>query len=73
MVGNSLRSDVLPVLALGGWAVHVPAALSWSHEHADRPAASEHFFEVSALAAVPPLIRTPIPAAPGARGRAGTP
>jgi putative hydrolase of the HAD superfamily len=32
MVGNSPRSDVLPVLAIGGWAVHVPAALSWSHE-----------------------------------------
>lgn len=73
MVGNSLRSDVLPVLELGGWAVHVPAALSWSHEDADPPAAAERFFEVSALAAVPPLIRTPIPAAPGARGRDGTP
>jgi putative hydrolase of the HAD superfamily len=32
MVGNSPRSDVLPVLAVGGWAVHVPAAVSWSHE-----------------------------------------
>ena len=35
MIGNSLRSDVLPVVELGGWAVHVPAALSWSHEHVD--------------------------------------
>lgn len=35
MVGNSLRSDILPVVELGGWAVHVPAALSWSHEHVD--------------------------------------
>ena len=38
MIGNSLRSDVLPVVEAGGWAVHVPAALSWSHEHADVPA-----------------------------------
>jgi putative hydrolase of the HAD superfamily len=38
MVGNSPRSDILPVLAIGGWAVHVPAALSWSHEHDDVPA-----------------------------------
>ena len=37
MIGNSLRSDVLPVVEAGGWAVHVPAALSWSHEHADVP------------------------------------
>jgi putative hydrolase of the HAD superfamily len=32
MVGNSLRSDVLPVLELGGWAVHIPYHLTWAHE-----------------------------------------
>ncbi len=32
MVGNSLRSDVLPVLALGARAVHVPYRLTWAHE-----------------------------------------
>ena len=39
MVGNSPRSDVLPVLDLGGSAVHVPAALSkpWAHEEDDLP------------------------------------
>jgi putative hydrolase of the HAD superfamily len=37
MVGNSLRSDVLPVIELGARAVYVPAALSWAHEHADVP------------------------------------
>jgi len=35
MVGNSVRSDVLPVLAIGGRAVHVPYHLTWQHEHAD--------------------------------------
>jgi putative hydrolase of the HAD superfamily len=34
MVGNSLRSDVVPVLALGGRAVHVPYAITWVHEEA---------------------------------------
>lgn len=38
MVGNSPRSDILPVLELGGAAVHVPAALSWSHEEDEMPA-----------------------------------
>lgn len=33
MVGNALRSDVLPVLAIGGRAVHIPYALTWAHEH----------------------------------------
>ena len=32
MIGNSLRSDVAPVLALGGWAVHMPYHLTWEHE-----------------------------------------
>ena len=32
MVGNSLRSDVLPVLALGARAVHIPYQLTWAHE-----------------------------------------
>ncbi len=32
MVGNSLRSDIAPVLALGGWGIHVPYHLTWTHE-----------------------------------------
>ncbi|AWV06295.1 HAD family hydrolase [Marilutibacter maris] len=32
MVGNSLRSDIEPVLALGGWGIHVPYHLTWAHE-----------------------------------------
>ena len=58
MVGNSLRSDVLPVLGVGGWAVHVPAALSWSHEEADPPGATHQYFELPALAQLPPLVET---------------
>lgn len=32
MVGNSLRSDIAPVLTLGGWGVHVPYHVTWAHE-----------------------------------------
>jgi putative hydrolase of the HAD superfamily len=39
MVGNSLRSDVLPVLDLGGHAVHIPYHVTWEHEQV---AAHEH-------------------------------
>ena len=35
MVGNSLRSDILPVLALGARAVYVPYHLTWAHERVD--------------------------------------
>jgi putative hydrolase of the HAD superfamily len=38
MVGNSVRSDILPVLALGGRAVHVPYAITWAHEVVATPA-----------------------------------
>jgi len=33
MVGNSLRSDVVPVVSLGGYAVHIPYSVTWHHEH----------------------------------------
>lgn len=57
MVGNSLRSDVLPVIELGGRAVHVPAALSWSHEHAEVPAQCRNrCFELPTLLALPGLV-----------------
>jgi putative hydrolase of the HAD superfamily len=57
MIGNSLRSDVLPVVDAGGWAVYIPAALSWSHEHADvPPSAKERFFEAAALEHVPEVV-----------------
>lgn len=32
MVGNSLRSDIEPVVRLGGWGVHVPYRSTWAHE-----------------------------------------
>ena len=32
MIGNSLRSDIEPVLALGGWGLHMPYHVTWAHE-----------------------------------------
>jgi len=40
MVGNSVKSDILPVLALGGRAVHIPYHLTWAHEVVDSPVES---------------------------------
>ena len=33
MIGNSLRSDILPVVELGGYAIHIPYHITWAHEH----------------------------------------
>jgi putative hydrolase of the HAD superfamily len=35
MVGNSLKSDILPVLELGGHAIHIPFHTTWAHEKID--------------------------------------
>lgn len=45
MVGNSVRSDILPVLAIGGRAVHVPYHVTWVLEHAEH-VPDEHDFPV---------------------------
>nr|WP_111298829.1 HAD family hydrolase [Paracoccus saliphilus] len=37
MAGNSMRSDVIPVLELGGWGVFIPHDLTWALEHAKAP------------------------------------
>ncbi len=44
MVGDSLRSDVLPVLAVGGWAIHIPCETTWKHELVDDPDPSDPRF-----------------------------
>lgn len=44
MVGNSLRSDILPVLRIGGQAIYIPNDQTWSHEHAGEDEIGEHEF-----------------------------
>ncbi len=59
MVGNSLRSDVAPVLALGGWAAHVPFELTWELEHLDDDTpvtSSPRFRAMTSLEEVTPWI-----------------
>jgi len=57
MIGNSLRSDILPAVEAGGWAVYIPAALSWSHEHAElTPQARARVVEVCRIDEVPEVV-----------------
>ena len=57
MVGNSLRSDILPVLAIGGYAVYVPYRLTWAHEIVDgQHAGRDGYFELEHLGQLPQLI-----------------
>ncbi len=45
MVGNSLKSDVLPVLELGGYAVHIPFHVTWAFEEVENTIDSPRFLE----------------------------
>ena len=47
MVGNSLRSDIEPVVRLGGWGVHVPYHATWAHELENNLAADEPHMQVA--------------------------
>lgn len=56
MVGNSLKSDVLPVLDVGGWGVHVPHGLTWALEHAEAPQNHARFHLLPDLRGLPDLV-----------------
>lgn len=56
MVGNSLKSDVIPVIEAGGWGVFIPHALTWTAEHADPPRDAPRFRELQRIDQVPALL-----------------
>lgn len=49
MIGNSLKSDVLPVLELGGTAFHIPYHVTWAHEHVDREIDHKNFHSLEKI------------------------
>jgi putative hydrolase of the HAD superfamily len=56
MVGNSLKSDVVPAIEAGGWGVHVPHELTWVLERVDAPHAAPRFREIGHLGELPGLL-----------------
>jgi putative hydrolase of the HAD superfamily len=48
MIGNSVKSDIAPAVAVGGWAIHTPHEIVWVHEMMDMPA-SDRIIEVSGI------------------------
>ena len=56
MVGNSLRSDIAPVLELGGAAVHVPYHVTWALEHAEVSDSHPRLARVGAIREAPAAI-----------------
>lgn len=56
MVGNSLKSDVVPALEAGSWGVFVPHDLTWALEHAEEPVEAPRFRKLDEIRALPELI-----------------
>ena len=57
MVGNSLKSDILPVVALGGHAVYVPYYTTWLHEHVEPSEAErQQYYQIAHLGELPRLL-----------------
>ncbi len=52
MIGNSLKSDVMPVINIGGHAVHVPFHTTWAHEHVETVLTHENFKQVDKISEV---------------------
>ena len=57
MIGNSVRSDVLPVVQLGGHAVHLPYTYTWAHEQVfGMDATNGGYHELRSIRELPPLL-----------------
>ena len=57
MVGNSLRSDVVPVVSLGAHAVHIPYEVTWHHEHVpEEELPNEGWQRVSSIRELPAIL-----------------
>lgn len=62
MVGNSMKSDILPVLAIGGFAVHVPYEILWELDSAESvPEVGARFVELATLLDFPQWLATHAP------------
>ncbi len=56
MIGNSMKSDVLPALDIGAWGIYVPHGITWELEKADPPKNHPRYRQIADLGAVPELI-----------------
>lgn len=58
MVGNSVKSDILPVLAIGGNGIHIPYHVTWEHEKAEVKLDHPNFKQVQKIKDILPFLST---------------
>ncbi len=49
MIGNSMKSDILPVLQLDGYAAHIPYPITWQHEQHEEEVNHPHFLRLNKI------------------------
>lgn len=52
MIGNSLKSDVLPVLELGGYGFHIPYHVTWAHERVETEITNQRFKKLNSISEI---------------------
>lgn len=57
MIGNSLKSDVLPILNLDGYAIHIPYRTTWEYEKIDFEIEHENFKSFASIEEILPLLQ----------------
>lgn len=56
MIGNSLKSDVVPALLSGAWGIYLPHDLNWAFEHDDEPTYQPRYRKISRMSELAALI-----------------
>jgi len=57
MIGNSLKSDVLPILNIGGYGVHIPYHTTWEYEKIDFEIEHDNFYSFENITEVLSLLK----------------
>jgi putative hydrolase of the HAD superfamily len=56
MVGNSLKSDIVPAIEVGSWGIFIPHPLTWALEHVDAPKDAPRFRQIERIAELSTLL-----------------
>ena len=57
MVGNTLKSDIVPAIKAGSWGVYVPHSLTWALEHDEAPSTHRRYHHIEHLGELPEVVR----------------
>lgn len=56
MVGNSLKSDIIPVIRIGGYGIYIPFHTTWEHEKIEITEITENYHEIKHISEIPTIL-----------------